>query len=77
MKLETAQNVVDYLVGRAYEATVEEEYSGRFMYGKTVPAIVTYAPPVVVGFAVAEVTENDYREVPQRSDNMGLQMVYY
>lgn len=77
MKLETAQNVADYLVGRCYEATVDEEYSGRFMYGKTVPAIVTNAPAAVVGFAVAEMTENDFREVPTRSDNMGLQMVYY
>lgn len=77
MKLETAEAVADYLSAKCYTASVEEEYSGRAMFGKTVPAIVTNAPAAIVGFAVAEVTNNDFREVPKRQDNMGLDMVYY
>lgn len=77
--------VVERLQQAGHEAEVFPDYSGRGMYGRTCPAIVTDAPAALVGFMVAAVVAGDdetYVEdhtdlVPTRSDNMGLSMVYY
>lgn len=77
--------VVEHLQEAGYESSFYPDYSGRGMYGRTCPAIVTDAPSALVGFMVAAVVAGDdetYIEdhtdlVPTRSDNMGLSMVYY
>ena len=88
-KLEIYNAVVERLSEDGCEASVYEDYSGRFMYGSTTPAIVTDASPAVVGAAIAlevlhrcedpsDVEDRIWKLVPNRSDSMGLsQSVYY
>ena len=74
---------VNILEGIGYNASVRENYSGRGMFGESVPAIVTDAPAVFVGFALCHTIEPYYvivaqQYLPDRSDNMGRDdMVYY
>ena len=83
-KVKLYEAAVEFLNDEGYDAEVREDYSGRGMYGKTTPAIVTEAPAALVGYAIGLVAEdlaltdcNPKDLVPVRSDNMGLQMVYY
>lgn len=91
-KLELYRQVVSILEGLGHESSLDEEYSGRCMYGKTVPAIVTDAPAPLIGWAICmALAENDefcaewpadsisdaQKLVPARSDSMGLSAVYY
>lgn len=69
------------LRGEHIEAEVHENYSGRGMYGSTTHGITTGASGVMVGWAVTmacqdrDVEPTDF--LPERSDNMGFQMIYY
>lgn len=47
---------VELLEEKGHEASFREGYSGRAMYGKTVPAIVTGAPATLVGAAIVQAT---------------------
>lgn len=91
-KLELFRQVVSILDEAGNESSLEEEYSGRGLYGKTVPAIVTDAPAALIGWAfcmaLAEQEKIDsewpadsigevYGLIPRRTDNMGLSYVYY
>lgn len=83
------KRAVELLDEEGWEATFRRDYSGRGMYGSTVPAIVTDAPGPVVGGAVyAAALEFScemlpaFREfaglLPEYTDSMGLSSrVYY
>lgn len=73
------------LVG--HDADMMSDYSGRGMYGSTTPAIVSNASGPMVGWAVTVAVDRKFSGektfedvlylIPTRSDNMGLDMVYY
>ena len=77
MTLEQAQEVVDYIEDNMWDVDIElrEEYSGRCMYGETVPGFVTNQPEAVA-YACAMVGV-DWRDVPGRIDSMGLSQIIY
>jgi len=66
MTQEEAELMEEFLEKDGYDAEIRDDYSGRMMYGKTTFAVVTNASPnahkATAGF---------------RSDNMGLDFVYY
>lgn len=73
----------DILVAEGHDASFRPDYIGRGMMGIT-PAIVTDAPAVHVGAAVyaaaidARSAEDwAWDAVPDHTDSMGLQRVYY
>ena len=74
--------VCEYIQDNGYDCSFRENYSGRFMYGREVPAIVTDAPATLVGFLISEVLadngiEVDADYVDLQEDSMGRQKVYY
>lgn len=78
------ETAAEMLQAEGWDSDFRPDYSGRGMYGTTCPAIVTDAPAVVVGVAFCMAMDelgmsvgDPFRAVPQRSDNMGLSMVYY
>lgn len=86
LKLKVWEEAVDRLQSEGYEASTRSDYSGRAMYGKECPAIVTDAPGTVVGAKVVEAildieeaqVEPFIGFIPRRSDGMGRdQVVYY
>ena len=73
---------VELLNDRGYEAEFREDYSGRGMFGDCVPAIVTSASGVLVGWALCQAAPNpevvsESGLIPAYSDNMGMDKVYY
>ena len=52
-------------------------YSGRGMYGKTCPAIVTDLSVFYVGCHARDIFGEDAFELLPRTDNMGLSTVVY
>lgn len=50
---EVFDRAAEILRSEGYEASVQEDYSGRGMSGRTTPAIVTDAGGVRVGWAIA------------------------
>lgn len=84
-KIELYRAAAEMLEAEGWESSAQEAYSGRGMYGTTCPAIVTEAPAVVLGMALAMAMDelglsvgDPFRAVPQRQDNMGRDaMVYY
>jgi hypothetical protein len=68
MRKSTAEKIVARLNDAGYKASVRDGYSGRFMFGKTVIAIVTDADPM---------TFTHIAKRKLRADNMGLGYVYY
>lgn len=84
-KLEIFRLAVELLEVNGHEAELREEYSGRGMYGKAVPAItIDGGSGMLLGWAVTCAAINLEHEaedvemiLPQRSDSMGLGMVYY
>jgi hypothetical protein len=76
MTIEQAQRIASYMEGNLNcEAEVREDYSGRGMYGKTVPAIVT-DNAVALGYAAGVLGIPD-EDLPTRRDSMGLGFVFY
>ena len=67
--------------------SLDESYSGRGMYGKTVPAIVSSLNPMIIGATIArallletdDINSLEYVEeyLPQRTDSMGYDKVFY
>ena len=68
-----------------YDCRYYPDYSGRFMYGKRVPALVIEdASPIVLGLGIVKacidlgLSIDDAEEfIPVRSDNMGRGTIYY
>lgn len=92
MNVEQATLLAEALEEAGHDTSVREEYSGRGMYGKTTAAIVTDASPMLVGYCWRELERREEEgefddkvslptftviNMPIRSDNMGLSMVYY
>ena len=90
--LEIYKEAVEVLEADGHEAEVQENYSGRGMFGKTCPAIVSNASGPQVGAAIAiarfnighdngedilGIMDDVWGLIPKRFDNMGLSMVYY
>lgn len=76
MNLDNAHAIAEAIEDEGYDAEVREEYSGRGMFGRTVPAIVTDAPLTMIGWA-AGTLDISWDEVPTRTDSMGRQTVVY
>lgn len=86
-KLELYRSAVESMQNAGHEASLYEDYSGRGMYGATCPGIVTNKSGVVVGFYIAEAIADEYGPeaiydfdesvLPQRTDSMGLDTIYY
>jgi hypothetical protein len=89
-RIDIYRAAIETLSSGAHEADLYEGYSGRGMYGKEVPAIVTDAPATLVGWAICSaVADNGDHEtpadamdaaeklIPKRTDNMGKSYVYY
>ena len=89
---EMYRKAVEILWDEGQEAEVRDGYSGRGMYGKTVPGIVTGAAMSevtwAVTYAVMDSLEGEGMDVydrmeavknlmPTREDNMGLDYIYY
>jgi hypothetical protein len=79
MTLEQARQIVEFIEENLWDEVEEidlrEEYSGRGMYGRTVPAIVI-DNPTWIGYA-AGALGIEPRDIPQRTDSMGLSTVVY
>lgn len=73
---ELVDNAENY-VGGWTEIEVREDYSGRGMYGKSVPAVVADNDIRPALFYAAGELGIDFDEVPQRLDSMGLGVVIY
>lgn len=76
------KEAAELLNDRGYESRLKEDYSGRGMFGDCVPAIVSSAPGVLVGWALCQAAPDPeivYESglMPAHSDNLGLDMVYY
>ena len=70
MTLEQAEQIVEYINDELDgDARVREDYSGRGMDGKTVPAIIT-DDLTAIGYA-AGVLGVPFTDVPSRTDSMG------
>lgn len=87
-KIDVFIKVCELLEDHGHEADLRPEYSGRGMYGATVPAIVTEAPSVMIGILIVQVlvdagletweaAEEAMEMAPKRSDSMGLSKVLY
>jgi len=72
MKQDQAQLLSDALYDEGYDASINDDYSGRGMYGKTTYAVTSDAAPDDVAYACGKADLSR----PQ-SDNMGLDFVYY
>lgn len=91
--LEVYTEAVGCLDGAGFNAEVMACYSGRSMFGKAVPAIVTNAPGTMVGWAVmaavvdirarrgdidaVSLLDGSDHAIPRKIDNVGLAFVYY
>lgn len=72
MKLEHAQQIVDHLNDEGIDATVYEEYSGRFMYGRTTAGVVTrHSDDVCIAIGRLGIPHDP------RRDSMGLDQIVY
>lgn len=78
MTIEQANEIEDVLVDLGYEVEVRDDYSGRGMYGATVPAFVADDTGVMtaIGYAAA-IAEVPLEDLPRRTDSMGRGVVIY
>ena len=69
-RLDVIRRAAEALRCEGHEAEVRERYSGRAMFGATVPAIVTDAPAVLLGvaFAVAIADAGEELQLPVDTD---------
>ena len=86
--VDMAQAVVQLLEQTGAEASVEPEYSGRGMFGRTAVGIVTDASPVSLGVAIGQavaegrsgwrdLTWHEAMRAFARQDNMGFDRIHY
>lgn len=79
MTLAQANEIAWILDDLGVECDVKEDYSGRGMYGATVPALIV-DNEVMVGVACGILIERgkmQTSEIPVRRDGMGLSVVVY
>jgi hypothetical protein len=89
-RIEFYKKIVELIVNFGYDAYLYDDYSGRGMYGRTVPAIVTSISPVLMGAyamlaasdllsydGIDEIFDEIVDILPKSQDNMGLSMIYY
>jgi len=64
--------LMNALIDDDFKASIDDDYSGRGMYGKTTCSVTSDASPQTVAHLQGQF------DLPQsRSDNMGLDYVYY
>ena len=90
-KADVYKQAVDDLLTAGFNAEFHDTYSGRGMYGGVVPAIVTDAPAMMIAETIMQsvyyfmdldarfddVMDAAHEFMPQRSDSMGLSVIYY
>jgi len=72
MKLEDAEQIVDFLDSEGVEATLYEDYSGRAMFGTTTAGVVT-SNAGDVAYAMGALS----LKLTPRTDSMGLDIISY
>ena len=82
LRAEIYERACEILEEEGFESDFRPDYSGRAMYGSTVPGIVSDASGPVVGWAIciamAHVAKGmELDMIPRRTDNMGLSTIYY
>ena len=75
MNLEQATKIVERMEAEGAKASVYPSYSGRGMFGKTCVGITTDSPELV-GYCASEAGV-PRKELPKRSDSMGLDLILY
>lgn len=85
-KKELFKDACDWLEDEGYDVTFHESYSGRGMFGDSVPAISGEVSGVMVGLALAkageafDLTVSDLQWqglIPTGRDSLGLGTIYY
>jgi hypothetical protein len=77
LETDQAEAIVEWLLDEGFEATVYSNYSGRGMYGSTCPGIVAEAGlGPMIGYAAAK-CDVPPECIPSRTDNLGLDFIYY
>lgn len=71
-----AIEIVASLKRNGFDASLHEDYSGRFMYGARTAAVVA-SSVLLVGWAAGTVPMDPYDVSQLRSDSMGLDVVVY
>ncbi len=72
MTADQAENIVDALSEYGVDAEVREDYSGRGMYGNSVPAIVINDERVLMTIGYVGATlDIELEDLPRRTDSMG------
>lgn len=80
MDLEQLEELIeeaDNYAARWGDTEIRESYSGRGMFGASVPAVVASEDIRPQLFYAAGVLGIDFNDVPCRIDNMGLGVVIY
>ena len=77
MKLDDALTLIEFLEDEGYNATLYEDYSGRCMYGNVTVGVTTDMQPVEMEEAEEQLEEGYQIDYSFRSDNMGLDYIYY
>lgn len=72
MKSDQAIVLMNELYNDGYDASIDDDYSGRGMYGKTTHSVTSNATPQTVAHLCGQ-----YDLPIPRSDNMGMDYVYY
>ncbi len=76
MNQSDAVELKDFLQENGYEAELNENYSGRGMYGKTTIAVTTDANPHTMENLEEEMIDAEINLV-FLMDNMGFDYIYY
>jgi len=84
------KEIVRFLEEQGEEASYQDDYSGRGMYGDTTPAIITDCSLTTIATAglriiefnelagsIGEAADMIAELLPRRRDNFGLHRVYY
>lgn len=80
MNYDQACNLVDFLHSENYEAEVRPGYSGRGMFGRETTGVVSDIHPDTLAEFYHDDIENWHGyELPDsyRTDNMGMDFIYY
>lgn len=75
MELKSAEEMIEILQGKGFEAELYERYSGRCMYGNTTTGVTTDARPYMMEGMTEDGEELEGWDF--RNDNMGLDYIYY
>jgi len=76
LTVDEAERVVVCLQNKGIEAYIDENYSGKSMYGNTTVGIITTASPLLIGYIFCLINI-PFSKVPVRQDSMGYDTIYY